>query len=95
MAKTKAKKEKGHIIMKVYDDYSAIFEIDGDDDWLAAGFAGGLEDERLSKIVVVAAQALLATRQEKQELDIYFEPEAKPVKKAAKKAAPKKKAAKK
>jgi hypothetical protein len=94
MAKTKAKKEKGHIIMKVYDDYSAHFEIDGDDKWLSAGFASGLEDERLSKIVVIAAQTLLETRQ-KQELDIHFEPEAKPVKKAAKKAAPKKKAVKK
>lgn len=98
MAKTKAKKEKGHIIMTVYDDYSADFEIDGDDKWLSAGLASGLEDNRLSTIVVVAAQTLLETRQ-KQELDIYFEPEAKPVKKAvkkvAKKAAPKKKAVKK
>jgi pyrroloquinoline quinone (PQQ) biosynthesis protein C len=88
MARTKAKKEKGHIIMNVYDDYSAIFEIDGDDDWLAAGFAGGLEDERLSKIVVIAAQTLLETRQQKQEEDLLIE-------KAAKKAAPKKKAVKK
>jgi hypothetical protein len=85
----KAKKEKGHIIMKVYDDYSATFEIDGDDNWLAAGIASGLEDNRLSTIIVVAAQTLLETRQEKQELDIYFEPEAKPVKKAAKKVAKK------
>jgi len=87
MAKTKAKKEKGHIIMTVYDDYSANFEIDGDDKWLSAGFASGLEDERLSKIVVVAAQTLLETRQQKQE-DLIIE-------KAAKKAAPKKKAVKK
>jgi hypothetical protein len=88
MAKTKAKKEKGHIIMTVYDDYSATFEIDGDDKWLSAGFASGLEDERLSKIVVVAAQTFLETRQQKQEEDLIIE-------KAAKKAAPKKKAVKK
>lgn len=99
MAKTKAKKEKGHIIMKVYDDYSAYFELDGPDDWLSAGIASGLEDDRLSKIVVVAAQALLEAQREKQEEEEVFVKKAaktaKPVKKAAKKTAPKKKAVKK
>ena len=76
-------KKKGHIIMKIYDDYSATFEIDGDDNWLAAGIASGLEDDRFSIIVVTGCQALLAARAEREE------------EKAKKKAAPKKKAVKK
>jgi hypothetical protein len=67
MAKTKAKKEKGHIIMTVYDDYSAHFEIDGDDKWLSAGLASGLEDDRFSAIVLTGCQTLLAVRAEKKE----------------------------
>jgi len=94
MAKTKAKKEKGHIIMKVYDDYSAHFELDGPDHWLSAGLAAGLEDERLSKIVVIAAEALLVARQEKQEEELLVKKAAKTAK-PVKKAAPKKKAVKK
>jgi hypothetical protein len=60
-------KKKGHIIMKIYDDYSAKFEIDGDDNWLAAGIAGGLEDDRFSTIVVAGCEALLVARAEQKE----------------------------
>jgi hypothetical protein len=95
MARTKAKKEKGHIIMKVYDDYSAHFELDGPDHWLSAGLAAGLEDDRFSKIVVVAAQALLEAKREKQEEEEVFVKKAAKTAKPVKKAAPKKKAVKK
>lgn len=60
-------KKKGHIIMKIYDDYSAKFEIDGDDNWLAAGIAGGLEDDRFSAIVAAGCEALLVARAEQKE----------------------------
>jgi hypothetical protein len=70
-------KKKGHIIMKIYEDYSATFEIDGEDNWLAAAIASGLEDERFSNIIVTGCQALVAARAEKKEK--------KPKKKAAKK----------
>jgi hypothetical protein len=60
-------KKKGHIIMKIYDDYSAKFEIDGDDNWLAAGIAGGLEDDRFSTIVAAGCEALLIARAEQKE----------------------------
>jgi hypothetical protein len=60
-------KKKGHITMKVYDDYSVHFVIDGPDDWLAAGLAAGLEDNRLSTIVVTAAEALLTVHNERKE----------------------------
>ena len=95
MAKTKAKKEKGHIMMTVYDDFSADFEIDGDDSWLAAGFAGGLEDDRLSTIMVTAAEALLHSRREKQTEEELFVEKAAKTAKPVKKAASKKKAVKK
>jgi len=76
-------KKKGHITMKVYDDYSVHFVIDGPDEWLAAGIAAGLQDDRFSAIVLAGCQALLVARAEKEE------------KKAKKKATPKKKAVKK
>jgi len=60
-------KKKGHITMKVYDDYGVHFVIDGPDDWLAAGLAAGLEDNRLSTIVVTAAEALLVAHNERKE----------------------------
>jgi hypothetical protein len=56
-------KKKGHITMKVYDDYNVHFVID----WLAAGLAAGLEDNRLSTLVVTAAQVLLAAHTERKE----------------------------
>ena len=82
MAKTKEKKQKGEVVMKVYEDFSVDFVIDGDDTWLAAGFAAGLEDARFTKIMAVAIETVMTLRhlQEKKES-----------KKAAKKAAPKKK----
>lgn len=84
MAKTKEKKPKGHIIMKVYDDFNTEFELDGDDAWLAAGLASGLEDARFYRIVGVAIQTALYLTDLEEE---------KASKKAAKKDAPKKKAA--
>lgn len=85
MAKTKEKKPKGEITMKVYDDFSTEFVLDGDDQWLAAGLASGLEDARFYKIVGVAIQTALYLTDLEEE---------KASKKAAKKdAAPKKKAA--
>jgi hypothetical protein len=87
MAKVKEKKQKGEFIMKVYEDFSADFVIDGDDAWLAAGFASGLEDARFVKIVSVAIQAVLQLR----DLECGTECEQAPKKKAVKKAAPKKK----
>jgi hypothetical protein len=60
-------KKKGHIIMKVYEDYSATFEIDGEDNWLAAAIASGLEDNRFSNIILTGCKALLAALYEKEE----------------------------
>jgi hypothetical protein len=69
----------GEISIKVYDDYSANFTINGDDDWLSAAIAAGLENDRFSSIVAAGAQALFESRTQEEE-------EAPKEKKAKKKA---------
>ena len=66
----------------MYDDYSAQFTMNGDDDWLSAAIAAGLENERFSAIVVVGAQALFESRMRDEE---EAPKEKKPKKKAVKK----------
>jgi len=56
--------------------------MNGDDDWLSAAIAAGLENERFSAIVVVGAQALFESRMRDEE---EAPKEKKPKKKAVKK----------